>query len=155
LGEDLLRQVVESFLTEGWRGLATLRAALAAGDAAAVADAAHSLAGAAAMLRAFPLERCCAELETCVRQGDFAAAGALVQVVADSYSRVAAGLAASDREALLQGRPTVAQGEEGRLDPVVRAELAKDVGEVGAHRPLRDVEALGDLRVGKPLGHQS
>lgn len=154
LGEDLLGQVVASFLTEGRRGLATLRGALAAGDAATLATAAHSLAGAAAMLRAFALESCCAELETRARQGDLAAAGALVPVVAGSYTRVAAGLAASAGEALFKSRPTVAQGEEGRLDPVGRAKLAKDVGEMGAHRRLRDVEAPGDLRVGKPLGDQ-
>jgi len=89
-GENLLGEVMASFLAEGRRWLAAMRGALATGDSGALAAAAHALSGAAAVLRAPALERSCAALETSVAGGDFTAAPGLVAAVAAAYGRVAA-----------------------------------------------------------------
>jgi len=154
LGEDLLGQVAASFLSQGREWLAAMRGALAVGHCGALASAAHSLCGAAAVLRVRDLERCSLQLQALARQGELVAARALLPAVVASYERAAAELLGSARQALLQGGPAVAQGEEGRFDPVGRAELAEDVSEVGAHGRLRDLETVGDLLVRESLGHQ-
>jgi len=154
-GEDLVRQVMESFLAEGTRWLAEMRRALSAGDAAALAAAAHALSGAAAMLRAPALEQCCAALESSAQGGDvLPAAAGLVAAVAAAYGRVADEIRASAAKALFEGGPAVAQGAEGRLDPVGRVELAEKPGQMGAHGRLGDAQLPGDLAVRQPLGHQ-
>jgi two-component system sensor histidine kinase EvgS len=140
VGEDLLGQVMASFLADGQRWLAAMRGALGTGDARALAAAAHSLSGAAAILRVPALEQCCEDLETFVLKGNVSGSGGLVAAVAAAYGRALSELRPSAPEALLQGGPAVAQGAEGRLDPVGGAELAEEVGEVGAHGRFRDVE---------------
>lgn len=88
-GEDLLAQVVESFLQQGKRDLAALREALARGDGAACAATAHSLAGSSGILGAAGLAAGCAELEVLARQGDLAACGARLEPVEQTWRQVA------------------------------------------------------------------
>lgn len=88
-GEDVLGQVVESFLLRGQRDLETLRWALARGDGAAFAAAAHSLAGSSGILGASGLAVSCAELEKLARQEDLAACGSRLAAVEQSYEAIA------------------------------------------------------------------
>jgi CheY-like chemotaxis protein/HPt (histidine-containing phosphotransfer) domain-containing protein len=88
-GEDLLAQVVESFLRQGMRNLATLREALARGDGEAFAAAAHSLAGSSGILGAAGLAAGCAGLEALARQGDLAACETRLAAVEQAWRQVA------------------------------------------------------------------
>ncbi|PYQ58583.1 MAG: hypothetical protein DMF53_20155 [Acidobacteria bacterium] len=88
-GEDLLAQVVESFLQQGKKDLAALREALARGDGAAFAAAAHSLAGSSGILGAAGLAAGCAGLEVLARRGDLAACGARLEPVEQAWRQVA------------------------------------------------------------------
>jgi len=88
-GEDLLAQVVESFLQQGTKNLATLREALTFGDGAAFAAAAHALAGSSGILGAAGLAAGCAELEELARQGDLAACGARMEPLEQTWRQVA------------------------------------------------------------------
>jgi CheY-like chemotaxis protein len=92
-GEDLLEQVVESFLQQGARDLGTLRQALARGDGGALAAAAHSLAGSAGILGATGLAVASAGLEELARQGDLAACEPRLEPVEQAYRSIARRLA--------------------------------------------------------------
>ncbi len=93
-GDDLLKQVVESFLQQGARDLGTLRQALARGDGGALAAAAHSLAGSAGILGATGLAVAAAGLEELARQGDLAACEPRLESVEQAYRSIARRLAA-------------------------------------------------------------
>jgi CheY-like chemotaxis protein len=93
-GEDLLEQVVESFLQQGARDLGTLRQALARGDGGALAAAAHSLAGSAGILGATGLAVASAGLEELARQGNLAACEPRLEAVEQAYRSIARRLAA-------------------------------------------------------------
>jgi HPt (histidine-containing phosphotransfer) domain-containing protein len=80
--------VVESFLEQGKKNLAALREALASGDGAAFAAAAHALAGSSGILGAAGLAAGCAELEVLARQGDMAACGARLEPVEQAWRQV-------------------------------------------------------------------
>ena len=71
-GPDMAAQVIEAFLQQGENDLATMRRALAQGDAAALAEAAHGLAGSAALLGARDLAESAGELAALGRRGDLA-----------------------------------------------------------------------------------
>ena len=88
-GENLLAEVVESFLRQGARDLATLRESLATGDGAAFAAAAHSLAGSSGILGATALSVSCAGLEELARRGDLAACGPRLDPVGQAWREVA------------------------------------------------------------------
>ncbi len=88
-GDDVLTQVVESFLQQGTKNLSALREALARGDGAAFAAAAHSLAGSSGILGVDGLAAGCAELEELARQGDLAACGTRLQSVEQNFRQVA------------------------------------------------------------------
>lgn len=88
-GEDLLAQVVESFLQQGKRVLETLHETLNRGDGAAFASAAHALAGSSGILGAAGLAAGCAELEALARQGDLAACEARLAAVEQTWRQVA------------------------------------------------------------------
>jgi CheY-like chemotaxis protein/HPt (histidine-containing phosphotransfer) domain-containing protein len=88
-GENVLAQVVESFLQRGTRDLATLREALARGDSPAFAAAAHSLAGSSGILGAAGLAVGCAELEELARRGDLAACGPRLESVDQNFRQIA------------------------------------------------------------------
>ena len=93
-GEDLLEQVVESFLQQGARDLGTMRQALTHGDGGALAAAAHSLAGSAGILGATGLAVASAGLEELARQGDLAACEPRLESVDQAYRSIARRLAA-------------------------------------------------------------
>ncbi len=88
-GEDVLGQVVESFLQRGEKDLETLRWALARGDGTAFAAAAHSLAGSSGILGAAGLAVSCAELERLARQEDLAACEARLAVAEHAWQAIA------------------------------------------------------------------
>lgn len=88
-GEDVLGQVLESFLQQGTRDLEILRQALAHGDGAAFAAAAHSLAGSSGILGAAGLAVGCAELEKLARQEDLAACESRLPAVEQAWQAVA------------------------------------------------------------------
>jgi two-component system sensor histidine kinase/response regulator len=92
-GEPLLEQVIESFLDQGASDLETLRGALDRGDGAALAAAAHSLAGSAGILGAAGLAAGCAELEELARREDPAACGPRLASVEQAYRSIAATVA--------------------------------------------------------------
>jgi CheY-like chemotaxis protein len=88
-GEDLLAEVVGSFLQQGKKELAAMREALARGDGAALASAAHSLAGSSGILGAAGLAAGCAGLEELARRGDLAACGARLEPVEQAWRQAA------------------------------------------------------------------
>jgi two-component system sensor histidine kinase/response regulator len=92
-GEDLLEQVVESFIQQGARDLGTMRQALTRGDGGALAAAAHSLAGSAGILGATGLAVAAAGLEELARQGDLAACEPRLDAVGQAYRTIARRLA--------------------------------------------------------------
>ncbi|MFL6261505.1 MAG: response regulator [Thermoanaerobaculia bacterium] len=87
-GENVLAQVVASYLQQGARDLAVLRESLARGDGAAFAAAAHSLAGSSGILGASGLAVSCARLEELARRGDLAACGLRLDAVEQSFRQV-------------------------------------------------------------------
>jgi HPt (histidine-containing phosphotransfer) domain-containing protein len=92
-GEELLEQVVESFLQQGARELAAMRRALTGGDGGALAAAAHSLAGSAGILGATGLATGCAGLEELARRGDLETCESRLGAVEQAYRSTAQRLA--------------------------------------------------------------
>jgi CheY-like chemotaxis protein len=88
-GEDVLAQVVKSFLQQGTKNLSTLREALARGDGVAFAAAAHSLAGSSGVLGAAKLAVGCAELEELARRGDLTACAPRLTFVEQNFRQIA------------------------------------------------------------------
>jgi CheY-like chemotaxis protein len=88
-GEDVLAEVVESFLQQGTKNLAILRESLAGGDVAAFTAAAHSLAGSSGILGAARLAVSCAELEELARREDLAACGSRLPSIEQSFRQTA------------------------------------------------------------------
>jgi two-component system sensor histidine kinase/response regulator len=87
-GEEMLGPVIESFLDQGARDFETMRRALARGDGAALAAAAHSLAGSSGILGAAGLAAGCAELEELARRQDLAACGSRLEPVERAYQAI-------------------------------------------------------------------
>jgi signal transduction histidine kinase/DNA-binding NarL/FixJ family response regulator len=92
-GEDVLAQVLKSFLGRGAEDLAAMAEALAREDGTALAAAAHSLGGSSGLLGALELARRCAELERFARNGDLAACASPLQAVLEGFREVAGQLA--------------------------------------------------------------
>ncbi|HET9209542.1 MAG TPA: response regulator [Thermoanaerobaculia bacterium] len=113
-GEDVLGQVAESFLQRGAKDLAALREALARGDGAAFAAAAHSLAGSSGILGAAGLSMGCAELEELARRGDLAACGPRLDAVEQAWRQVADRLSAGSLNISMR-RPTT------NVEPKIRS----------------------------------
>jgi HPt (histidine-containing phosphotransfer) domain-containing protein len=113
-GDDVLGQVVESFLHQGTEDLATLREALPRSDGAALAAAAHALAGSSGILGAAGLAAGCAELEELARRGDLAACASRLAAVEQAYRGVAERLSAGSANASWR-RPTTI------VDPKIRS----------------------------------
>ncbi|MFP5289346.1 MAG: response regulator, partial [Thermoanaerobaculia bacterium] len=72
-GGNVLAEVVQAFLRQGENDLAVMRRALAQRDGTALAEAAHGLAGSAAILGATDLAASAGEAALLGRQGDLAA----------------------------------------------------------------------------------
>jgi HPt (histidine-containing phosphotransfer) domain-containing protein len=73
---EFIRQLVELFQTGTPRKLDRVRDALAAGDAAAVAQVAHALTSNCGMLGASRMAAACARMEEAASRGDLASAAA-------------------------------------------------------------------------------
>jgi signal transduction histidine kinase/CheY-like chemotaxis protein len=83
-GGNVLAEVVQAFLQQGEGDLAAMRRALAQSDATTLAEAAHGLAGSAALLGATDLAASAADVAALGRRGDLAAcAGQLPRVERD------------------------------------------------------------------------
>lgn len=92
-GPRLLDSLAGMLLAHGPERIATMRAALAAGNAPGVELAAHSLKSSAAQLGAPALARLCFRAETSAREGDLAGVGALVDLMELGLADFAAWLA--------------------------------------------------------------
>lgn len=79
--EDLLRELVDIFLSQSRIQVEELKAALAMGDAESIWNQAHSLKGAAAGLGAEALSHRAAQLEKAGKEGNLTAVPALLQAV--------------------------------------------------------------------------
>ncbi|MGH9038646.1 MAG: Hpt domain-containing protein [Acidimicrobiia bacterium] len=82
-----LEEVVSDFVDSGIERLEGLRSALAAGDAGAVVQVAHVLAGSSAMIGLPALARLAGELESRVRAGGLERAPALTAALVASFPR--------------------------------------------------------------------
>jgi CheY-like chemotaxis protein/HPt (histidine-containing phosphotransfer) domain-containing protein len=85
---DMLSHIAESYLADSQRLVAALEQALAAGQAAELARAAHAWRSCNGHVGALELMRLCRELETCGRAGELAAAPQLLSQARVLYARV-------------------------------------------------------------------
>jgi CheY-like chemotaxis protein/HPt (histidine-containing phosphotransfer) domain-containing protein len=88
-GQEELGPVIESFLSEGAKDLQAIRQSLSRGDGAALAAAAHSLAGSAGILGAAGLATGCAELEELARREDLLSCEPRLASIDQSYQEIA------------------------------------------------------------------
>ena len=84
-----ITELIEAFLHQAEKDLATMRLALPQADGAALTEAAHSLSGSAAVLGANRLAESAGELATLARQGDLEACAALLPRVESDYQDAA------------------------------------------------------------------
>jgi CheY-like chemotaxis protein len=87
---DILKEVVELFLTDVPPQLAALRGAVEAGDAHSVEQIAHTLKGSCGNMGAKRIEALCTELEEIGRSGDLRAAPARISRLEEEFRRVRA-----------------------------------------------------------------
>ena len=87
-GPDMVDEVIALFLQDAPAQLSAMRAALAAGDAAALRHAAHSLKGSSGYLGARRLMALCAEVEQSARRGALDAGVLQVEELNDELERV-------------------------------------------------------------------
>lgn len=99
-GEDVLAELFSLYDNDAGRRVDAVQAALARGDAAAAAAAAHALKGASANVGALRVRACCADVEAAARQGDVQAANdhaaTLAREVARARTALASALAPDD-----------------------------------------------------------
>ncbi|MBK9409865.1 MAG: response regulator [Gemmatimonadetes bacterium] len=102
-GEEFVQALVDLFIDDAPRRLATLRAAAESGDADAVANGAHALQGSAATLGAVALTRLARELDAAAQAGPNAPLVSLVERIGHDVALVCARL----RELVDQHSPPV------------------------------------------------
>jgi two-component system, sensor histidine kinase and response regulator len=85
---DILKEMVELFLTDVPPHLAALRGAVEAGDAHSVEQIAHTLKGSCGNMGAKRIEALCTELEEIGRSGDLRAAPAWISRLEEEFRRV-------------------------------------------------------------------
>lgn len=88
--EEMLAELLLLFRDTSVGDLARMREALAAADAAALAEAAHSVKGAAASLGIEGMRRLAAAIEQCGKRGDLAGSAGLVAELTELMPEVAA-----------------------------------------------------------------
>jgi CheY-like chemotaxis protein/HPt (histidine-containing phosphotransfer) domain-containing protein len=88
-GQEELGPVIESFLHQGAKDLQAIRQSLSRGDGAALAAAAHSLAGSAGILGAAGLATGCAELEELARREDLLSCEPRLVLLDQAYQEIA------------------------------------------------------------------
>jgi two-component system sensor histidine kinase/response regulator len=91
-GSELLRMLIDCFLTRAPADLASLGAAVERGDATAVYHVAHRLKGAAATIGSPGMVEVCQELEGLARAGALAPAGELHGCLEQEFARVTSAL---------------------------------------------------------------
>jgi signal transduction histidine kinase/DNA-binding response OmpR family regulator len=91
-GRYLLNEVIGSYLDDTPELLATMRVAVAHGNAGALQAAAHKLKSSSALLAAIRLANLCTELERIACAGTTSGCAALVEQIDAEYAGVAAGL---------------------------------------------------------------
>jgi HPt (histidine-containing phosphotransfer) domain-containing protein len=84
----LISQLVEIFRQNASRKMDEMREALAAGDAAALERAAHTLMASCGMFGAARMAACCASLEAAAARADLKAAAALFADAEDEFPGV-------------------------------------------------------------------
>jgi two-component system, sensor histidine kinase and response regulator len=92
VGEDLMGQLGTLFMVKAGPRVVELRAALSAGDAAAVVRSAHTLRGSSANLGATDLACLCGTLETDAAADDLGGGGALLEAIEEELGRVRSAL---------------------------------------------------------------
>src|SRR5207249_3577766 len=85
---DVLRELIEMFIGDVQRSLASLRDAAARQDAQLLARAAHTLKGSSANMGAKPLSALSLKIEEAARAGSLSGMSALVQELESEMSRV-------------------------------------------------------------------
>ena len=85
---DVLAEVLQLFLQDVPRRIATLRAAWTHGDAAEVHKTAHSLKGSAGNVGATALHAVCRQLDEKGRVGDLSGTEPLIEALDREYARV-------------------------------------------------------------------
>ncbi|AVP56361.1 PAS domain S-box protein [Pulveribacter suum] len=133
-----LRAAVQRFLDDAPAQLAALRAAVQAGDAAALAACAHRMRGAAANLALLAVQQCAAALELAA-EAEASACAPLVDALDGALADVRAALACT---AAPDAAPTPAPLPPGRLDAQACAEVR------GAIDALAPALARGELPAG-------
>jgi CheY-like chemotaxis protein/HPt (histidine-containing phosphotransfer) domain-containing protein len=83
--EDLVRDIIQAFLSDVPGQIATLKNHLASGNPHAVQRQAHSIKGAAANVSGSRLRKTAAEMETAGKAGDLALAASLLPLVEEQY----------------------------------------------------------------------
>jgi HPt (histidine-containing phosphotransfer) domain-containing protein len=92
--EEVVREVIGLYLDSAPQLISAISGALKKEDAAAAADAAHSLKGALMMLRAHPAAAVANEIEQAVRRSDLGTARGKLPVLDVEAKRLAAALLA-------------------------------------------------------------
>lgn len=90
--DELVAELIESFLDEGARRIGSLREADAVQDGGRTSAIAHALKGSAGNFGAHPLVRLCAALEHLAPDRSAAERSLLVEAVHAEYARVQASL---------------------------------------------------------------
>ena len=90
--EELLREIVEVFLSEGPGRIEEIRTALQEGDAPKIERSAHSMKGAAANISACRLRGVAHDIESAARQGALALAASLEDALDREYRILSAEL---------------------------------------------------------------
>ena len=90
---DLLEKIITLYLDSSAQLLSKLNSAIAAGDVAAISQAAHALRSGSANVGAMALAEVCRELEAAGRSGDLRATTGLGQQLIHEYARATAALA--------------------------------------------------------------
>jgi two-component system sensor histidine kinase/response regulator len=90
---EVLAELKDLFLTHLPELFAQIRSAIQAGDGASLARSAHSLKGAASTYGAHRVHEVCRQLEQLGKQGDLAAAGGGVDLLAREIARVTEAIA--------------------------------------------------------------
>jgi two-component system, sensor histidine kinase and response regulator len=87
-GPDLLKKIVDLYISSSRTLIETLRAAIIGNDAAGVVQAAHSLKSSSANVGATALTQLCAQLETTAKTGKLESAWGTLDRVVEEHSRV-------------------------------------------------------------------
>jgi two-component system sensor histidine kinase/response regulator len=91
---DVLRDVLQLFLSDAPMRLQAIDAACASGDAAALQRAAHTMKGASGTIGATRLQQACRRLEELARVPDVQSAPPVVESVRRAYAEVASAIRA-------------------------------------------------------------